>query len=77
MDILKAIADNPSLLDAVRKTIEAEFSLDNLDTTHANELLGEKVRARIEGLARVQEAFKKINRYKSNPDKPDKVNRAI
>jgi len=70
MDILKAIADNPALLGAVRKTLEDEFTLDEISTTMDNEKMGQVVRARIEGLKKIEKAFQKIEQYRTFAEKP-------
>lgn len=69
--ILTAIADNPALLEAVRKIVEDEFSFD-VDSRWIGDSvgisdkdLGEIVRARIEGLKKVGNAFRKIEHYKT------------
>ena len=74
--VLQQIADNPALLQAVRNGIEAEFALDNLNTTMTNDAIGQVVRANIDGRARVEEAFKKILSLKSVPQTPEKTNPA-
>lgn len=74
--ILKGIADNPALLGAVRQMIEEEFSLDEIATTMSNEKMGEVIRARIEGLKKVDRAFQKIERYRTFAEKPESTNPA-
>jgi hypothetical protein len=64
--ILKTIADNPALFEAVKEAVLAEFDIDRLDTSQQdNHLLGEIVRARLEGIKKVEEAFRKIGQHKS------------
>lgn len=74
--ILKTIADNPLLLGAVRQIIEDEFTLDEIATTMTNEAMGQVVRARIEGMKKIEKAFKKIEQYKSFADKKESANPA-
>lgn len=76
MEILKNIADNPALLEALRKTLEKQFSLDNIDTSLTNDQMGEVVRARVDGLKMLDLAFKEIKRFKSVETKPAKINEA-
>lgn len=75
-EILKVIADNQALLEAVRKTIEKQFSLENIDTTLPNGELGEIVRAKADGMKMIDLAFKEIARYKSVPEQQSRVNEA-
>lgn len=74
--ILKGIADNQALLDAVKGVIESKFSLDVLTTSLTNEQIGQIVRARLDGLKAVKEAFKEIEKYKTQEEKQPVVNRA-
>lgn len=74
--ILKALADNPLLLAVLKQTIEEKFSLDNLNHNLDNETLGQTVKARLEGLARMTEVYREINNYKSTPNEPPKINGA-
>lgn len=72
-DILKVIADNPALLKAVRETIEKRFSLEKLDTSLDNEKMGEIVRASVEGLVKIDLAFKEIEKYKTQNKEPERI----
>lgn len=75
-DILKVIADNPTLLKAVRETVEKHFSLENIDTSLSNTEMGEVVRAKVDGLKMIDAAFKEIERHKSFAEKPKAENPA-
>ena len=63
--ILKGIADNPLLMEALKKALEAEFTIDDIQTTMTDESMGQVLRARLEGLRRINLAFKKLEQYKS------------
>lgn len=62
--ILKLVADNPPLAVAIKHALLAEFKeggtagLTNLE-------LGEITRARLDGIERIENAFKKISQYKT------------
>jgi hypothetical protein len=74
--ILKGIADNPALLKAVRDVIEEQFNLDEIPTTMTNEAMGQVVRARVEGLKKIDKAFIKIASYATFSEKKASVNPA-
>lgn len=63
-DILKLIANNQMLFDVVQKIILSHFSLDKVSTSMTNENMGAVVRAKIEGVKKVEEAFVEIAKYK-------------
>ena len=71
-EILKGLADNPMLFDAVTKAILNKFTLrfDNYRDV-SNEQLGAYARARLEGLQLVDEAMSEIARLRTVQDKPD------
>ena len=58
--ILRGVADNPAMLEAIKKVIVGKFSVDEISTRQSNELMGQQIRARIEGLHLVEEAFREI-----------------
>jgi len=70
--ILTVLADNESLMEAVRSVLERHFSVENvpMNSELSNENLGELVRARVQGKRLIDEAFKEIERYKT-PGKPE------
>jgi hypothetical protein len=72
--ILRALADNPALMEAVRETIESEFKTESIDLNMDNEMLGQITRSKIDGLQKIDSAFKKIAQSKSVPDAPEKKN---
>lgn len=76
--ILKIIADNPALFDALLKHISDEFAVlpAGIDANKTNEELGEVVRARLQGMEKVRESFKKISQLKSTSEQPVKRNEA-
>jgi len=66
--VLSLIADNFALFDAVKKVITDKFDVSSMlngSVTVDNQRLGEIVRARLEGLAKVEEAFRDIANCKS------------
>ena len=75
-EILKGLADNPALFEAVKKVILSHFDIPNLKSDMSNELLGQLVKARLIGLQQVEEAFKEISRHKSTKKLVDTVNPA-
>lgn len=74
-EILKVIADNPSLLEATKSIILEQFD-DKYDVRLPNERLGEVVRANENGKAKIESAFKKILEYKTKNKPQEKVNKA-
>lgn len=73
--ILQTIADNPALFDEVKKVVLSKFT-DDSDTRMSNELLGQKARARLEGVEKVESAFSDILAYRSNKEVKQKINKA-
>lgn len=65
--ILAVLADNPALLSEVKRVIFNHVSLESvrIEGSETNEVLGEKVRARIDGRKLVEEAFREIERHKT------------
>lgn len=74
--ILKVIADNQFLIDELKKILIAEFQDSPLEMGFSDERLGQRVRARMEGLQAVERAFTKILTYKSLPPTPEAKNPA-
>lgn len=58
--VLRGLADNKELFEAVKEIIFEQFDLTLLDTSIPNEELGQHVRARLDGAAMVELAFRKI-----------------
>lgn len=75
-EILKILADNPALMEAVRKVIEDEFETPAFNDEISNELLGQVVRAKMKGLEAVETAFSKIARLKTHEVKKEAPNPA-
>lgn len=76
MEILKIIADNPLLQDALKKTLVSQFETLPLEMGFSDERLGQRERARMEGKLAVDRAFVEIMNYKTRPQKEDKPMRA-
>lgn len=67
-EIIKQLADNQNLFDAVQKMIEKHFSLDDINSDTPN--LAEKVRARLDGKELLKNAFKEIASHKTFKESP-------
>lgn len=67
MDILSAIANNRELCDALKTAFTEEFENETLDETIPNEQLGAVVRARLEGLRKVERVFRRIESMRTPP----------
>lgn len=63
--ILKIIADNPSLAQALKEVIFAELGVQPNTQEMSNEQLGAIIRAQTEGRGAVENALKKIARLKT------------
>lgn len=74
--MLNIIADNEILKKELHKLFEAEFSIDNLNNQMSNEMLGQVVRARLDGLILVDRVFKKIDTFKTPEKERDLKNPA-
>lgn len=70
MKILNLIADNPALTDALKELFRKKFSVDDANTNLDNESLGQVVRARIDGLKKVDDAFSEIEKYRTIKEEP-------
>lgn len=73
-ELLKSLADNPALMQLLRELLEKHFSVDNLEATESDIILGQLVRARLVGLKAVEDAMKEIAQCKSIPASVDKLN---
>lgn len=74
-DILRQVADNQNLFDALKGKILEQFAtentvLDGLD----DKRLGEVVRADLSGIKKVEAAFKEITQLKSPLPTPTREN---
>lgn len=74
--ILKGIADNPSLFQAVKEAVLAEFRSITITDDMDDNVIGQKTRAQLVGSKAVEEAFRKIGQYKTVPDPIPRVNQA-
>lgn len=77
-EILKGIADNPALFEAVRTYLLSKFDFEadmDINTT-SNEQLGQIIRAKLQGAATVELAFREIARMRSTKDNPSHQNPA-
>ncbi len=63
--ILKGIADNPALMEELKKLLMDEFVTPTLEMGYSNERLGEMVKARLTGVSAIERAFRKIMEYKT------------
>ena len=64
--VLESFANSPLLFDVVHTFLKESFGTDvTLTSGMTNELLGEKTRARLEGIATVDDAFRRMKNYKS------------
>lgn len=63
-ELLKLIADNQPLFDAVKSVVHSKFTensgYNDLPPNADNELIGQITRARIEGCKKVDDAFREI-----------------
>ena len=75
-DVLKQIADNQLLFDALKRVIRKHFSLEDIGNTYDNETLGQLVRARIDGMKKCEEAFIEISQYATIKPKEEAKNPA-
>jgi hypothetical protein len=76
-EILKGLADNPMLFDAVKAVILKQFEFDYTYVANvSNDDLGAITRAIVDGRHRVEAAFSEIAAQKSSPTSPSKPNPA-
>lgn len=66
-EVLKIIADNPSLTEALKEVLLKQFEMDPSEVHEdiTNENLGAMLRARLTGIDSVAKAFKEIAKFKS------------
>ncbi len=67
--ILKGIADNPALMEELKKLFMDEFEMPRLPVHMPNEQLGEIVRANIQGKLVIESVFDKILEYRTPGEK--------
>lgn len=76
-DVLRLIADNPALTEALRALLESKFLNDSKQTDEvSDQQLGQMYRARLIGLEKIDETFREIAKYKTQMEIPEPVNRA-
>ena len=63
--LLKSLADNQELFDAVKNKILDKFTVSDVAIDNTNENIGQIVRAVIEGRKMVEEAFRDIATLKT------------
>jgi hypothetical protein len=76
MDILKVLADNPTLFEAVKGLLLAKCDLNHIKANTPNAELGEITRALLTAREMIEEAFTEIATYKTVKDNPEKPNPA-
>lgn len=75
-EILKGIANNPELLEAVKQTVLEQFAEVIFREDVSDELLGQVTRVRLVGRQKVEAAFQAIAALKTLPQNIDKENPA-
>ena len=74
--ILKSVADNAELTKALRELFLKQFDESGITTQLDDSSLGQVTRARLEGIKRVEQAFKQIETLKTVEEKPEEDNPA-
>lgn len=76
--VLSLIADNPLVMEELKKVLYSYFSTDDLTFNQAstNEILGQQVRSVLEGRRNVDLALQDIAAYKSTGDIHNAINPA-
>lgn len=77
-EILKIVADNPSLFEALKKLILDEFEIETpqSDLGVDDVVLGQILRARLVGKNKVERAFQKIATHKTIKEQKERINEA-
>lgn len=67
--LLGVIADNPALFAELKEVLRGAFNINNPTDTDGvtNEVLGQVLRARLDGLKYLERGFKEIELYKTLP----------
>jgi hypothetical protein len=64
--VLKIIADNKVLLEALKEVFFKQFELKgSVTTTLSNDAIGQVVRARLDGLKLLESGFRELERHKT------------
>jgi hypothetical protein len=76
--ILKVVADNQALTEALKEVLLEEFLNEDgrTDDALSDAQLGQMFRARLVGIQKVESVFKKIARYRSRDTEGTKINGA-
>ena len=74
--ILKSVADNANLTEALKELLLKQFDEKHDNTKLDNESLGQITRSRLDGIAGVNNAFKEIETLKTVKEKPTQDNPA-
>ena len=74
--ILKLIADNADLTKALKELLLKQFDEKGVSTQLDESSLGQVTRARLEGIKRVEQAFKQIETLKTVKETPKEDNPA-
>lgn len=74
--LLKLVADNPALSDALKAVLFKQFDDLPFSESASDELLGQVTRARITGRRMVEKAFAEIAQHKSVQKRPEHKNEA-
>ncbi len=76
-DILKLIADNPTLAQAMKDLLLKQFSYDDINADATNQDAGEAFRVVARGRTKIEAAFQELNRHKTPEPRVERVNRAV
>ena len=74
--ILKAVADNRALKEALRELLLKQFNEEGVSTQLDDSSLGQVTRARLDGIKRVNNAFKELETLKTVKETPKEDNPA-
>ena len=74
--ILKSVADNKELTKALKELFLKQFNEDGVSTQLDDSSLGQVTRARLDGITRVNNAFKEIETLKTVKETPKEDNPA-
>lgn len=75
-EILKVIADNPTLSAALRDLLEKQFAEEIAFDSLSDEHIGQLTRTRVNGLKKIAAAFKEIEVHKSVAERAQSPNPA-
>ena len=75
-EILRTVADNADLTKALKELLLKQFNEEGVSTQLDDSSLGQVTRARLEGIKRVEQAFKQIETLKTVKETPKEDNPA-